>query len=441
MKKVVIIGAGHAGLTAARILLRSGRYEVIIYERGDCLGFVNGSYSLWLKGQIKNKAQTFFTNQAQMQEMGAIVYLNTEVYNVDHIRKSLSIRDEHGQLRVDNYDKLILSTGSRSSEFPIPGMDLAGIHYAKFFKDAESIIHQFEDPKLRRVAIIGGSYIGLELAEACHLRGKEVILIEPSGQLLTPHYDRIFAERMYERLIRLGINIEYARVQRFVGTGRVSQIVTSKSVQDVQLVLINAGFYPVAPLCEQAERIENLAYKVNSAQQTSLSDIYAIGDCSASYDKCLGEHRSSFFASNAIRTGTISAKHIMGQMIERSHTQNTTALLIQGFYMASTGTTVTAAKARKMDVSFSDFKARQFHNFMSKQNQEVDIRLIYRKSDRVLIGAQLCSEYDISEHINYYSLAVQEELTISELAFGDLFFMPHFNQVYGYQMLCALGAS
>lgn len=439
MQKVIIIGGGPAGIAAAKLLLNSGQFEVIIYDRCEEIGFMNVSFPLWLRGKL-DKNSIFTATADHMRALGATVHSSTEVIQVDHFNKNVIFRHADGQIFTDTYDKLILATGSRPSQFPVSGMHLNGIHYVRLYGNAKACMERFMRPDTQRIAIIGGNYIGVEVAEACAVAGKSVTLIEP-GQLLGNQFDRPFADRIESYLREKGVDIQFARLQRFVGDGeKVTHVVTNQGSHNVELVMLNVGFYPVSPVCEEAARTENSAYRVNHEQMTTLTDIYAVGDCAAGYDPIIGDYASSFFASNAIRTGTIAALHIMGKTIEFNHTHNSRAVKIGDIYMAASGLTTSEAKLRQIDVNFSDINARQFYPFMKLPDHDVLLRLIYRKKSRTLVGAQMMSKHDITDHINYYSFAIHQGMSLTELTFCDTFFAPHFNQAYNYHMLCALGA-
>ena len=439
MQKIIILGGGPAGIAAAKLLLNAGHFEVTIYDRCEKVGFMNISFPLWIKGRV-NQESIFAATADHMRALGATVHIMTEAVQVDHINKTVTLRTPDGQFKSDHYDKLIIATGSRPSQFPVSGMNLKGIHYVRLFGNARDCMERFVRPETQRVAIIGGNYIGVEVAEACAEAGKSVTLIEP-GQLLANQFDRPFADRIEAHLKEKGINVQYARLQRFVGDGEsVTHVITNQGTHEVDLVMLNVGFYPVTPVCDQALRTENSAYRVTHEQLTTLPDIYAVGDCAANYDPIIGDYVSSFFASNAMRTGTIAALHIMGKTIDFNHTQNSRAVKVGDLYLAATGLTTSEAKLRQIDVNFSDISARQFYPFMKLPDHDVLLRLIYRKKSRTLIGAQMMSKHDITDHINYYSFAIHQGMTLTELTFCDTFFAPHFNQAYNYHMLCALGA-
>lgn len=440
MSKVIVIGANFSGLTAAKLLLDGG-CSVTIYEKQDEIGYMGAAFPMWIKGQVRDRDQLFYSNALVMEDAGAKVCTACEVQQIDFTAKSISVVDKFGRKFQDTYDFLILATGSRPRQYPVAGMDLEGIHYAKFFSDANTCVQRLASPALERVAIIGGGYIGCELAEACKKRGKEVVLYETASHILPSHFDKEFSQKMEQRLRALGVSVNFSRVRAFRGQESVEQVVHEYGTDDVQLVLFCVGFYPVADIGDDLERTNAGAYLVDAHQETNVKGVFAVGDCAANYHHNFKEYRSSFFASNAIRTATIAAKRILGMDAKNPGTQDSSAILIDGLYMGSVGISLREAKEQGIEIKVSDFDGKQFPAFMALNNPDVSLRLLYRKNDRVLVGAQIASEYDISSALNYYSLAVQEKVPIESLALMDLFFMPHFNHAYNYHMLCALGAS
>ncbi|MGI5830214.1 MAG: FAD-dependent oxidoreductase [Bradymonadia bacterium] len=440
MHKVIIVGANFAGINAARVLLEGG-CNVVIYERQAEIGYMGASFPLWVMGKVKEREQLFHSNIVELADAGAKVSTSCEVLSIDFSAKNITVRDKFGREFKDDYDYLILATGSRSRQFPVAGMDLDGIHYAKFFSDANACVQRLAAPEVKRVAVIGGGYIGCELAEACKKHGKDVLLLETDKQLLPTHFDPEFAEIMQDQLELLGVKIHFSRVRSFVGKKYVEQIVHEKGVEDVQLVLFCVGFYPVAEIGDELQRTIEGSYIVDEHQETNIKGVFAIGDCCANFHQIIGKHRASFFASNAMRTAHIAARRILGRDVKNPGSQNSSVVLIDKLYLGSTGITMRKAEELKIEVGYSDFTGKQFPAFMAVDNPDVKLRLLYRLKERVLVGVQIASQYDISSALNYYSLAIQERLSIEELSLMDLFFMPHFNHAYNYHMLAALGAS
>ena len=145
-------------------------------------------------------------------------------------------------------------------------------------------------------------------------------------------------------------------------------------------------------------------------------------------------------ATNAVRSGVVAAHNACGTAIESLGVQGASGICIYNLKMVTVGLTVAAAAKAGIEVSYTDFEDTQKPAFMEVENPKVSIRIVYRKNDRVVVGAQLASTYDMSAQINMFSLAIQEKVTIDRIALLDLFFMPHFNQPYNYVTMAALTA-
>ena len=166
-------------------------------------------------------------------------------------------------------------------------------------------------------------------------------------------------------------------------------------------------------------------------QQTSDPDVYAVGDCATIYSNALRDKTYIALASNAVRTGIVAGHNIGGTKLEGAGVQGSNAICV--------GLSLNAAKKAGLDVEYTDYEDTQRPAFM-KENADVKIRIVYEKSTRRVVGAQLSSKEDVSMAIHMFSLAIEEGVTIDKLKLLDIFFLPHFNKPYNYITMAALNA-
>lgn len=445
-KKVVIIGANHAGTAATNQLLslKDGS-QVTVLDRNSNISFLGCGMALWIGHQISCGDGLFYSNKAALEAAGATVKMETEVTSVDYANKKVFYTTKDGQKGEESYDKLILSTGSLPVIPPIPGLDLPYIQKAKLYQDAKLAVEQIKnDPSIKKVTVVGAGYIGAELAEAYERQGKEVILIDALDRILGTHFDRDFSNVMAERLKSHGIKLALGeKVQRFEGEGRVQRVVTDNGVYDTDLVMMCIGFRPNNELAKgHLDLFVNGAIKVNKRQETSMPDVYAIGDCATVFDNSINDTNYIALATNAVRSGLVAALNVGGVAIESTGVQGSSGLCLYGLKMVCTGQTVETAAKHGIEAKMTEFEAQQKPAFMDEvgPNPNVKIRIVYRADNRQVIGAQLMSEYDMSATIHMFSLAIQEHVTIDRIALLDIFFMPHFNMPYNYITMAALSA-
>ena len=279
--------------------------------------------------------------------------------------------------------------------------------------------------------------------------------IRPKKILITGNHDRDWLKRLSDDEINrhfLGVYRQYSikkngielhfgeKVTAYKGNGRVDTIETDAGTYSVDLVINAIGFRPNNLLGkDHLELFVNGAYHVDAHQQTSDPDVYAIGDCASIYSNALMKETYIALATNAVRTGIIAAHNIGGTPLEAIGVQGSNGISIFGYNMVSTGLSVKAAQKFGIDVDYADFEDLQRPAFM-KENAKVQIRIVYEKTSRRIVGAQMASDEDISMGVHMFSLAIQEKVTIDKLKLLDIFFLPHFNQPYNYITMCALGA-
>ena len=239
-----------------------------------------------------------------------------------------------------------------------------------------------------------------------------------------------------------GIQLAFGEtVKEIKGNGKVEAIVTDKNEYQCDMVILAIGFRPNTELGkEYLETMPNGAYIVDETQQTSMKDVYAIGDCATVYFNATGERSYIALATNAVRSGIIAAHNACGKKLETIGVQGSNAISIYDLKLVSTGLSEQRAKQLGMDVLSTSFEDLQKATFIETTNPKVNIKIVYDAKTRAIVGAQMASTYDMSMGIHMFSLAIQEKVTIDKLKLLDIFFLPHFNQPYNYITMAALSA-
>lgn len=440
---IVVIGANHAGTAALNTILDNYKNkEVIAFDSNDNISFLGCGMALWIGKQISGSEGLFYSDKQTLEAKGCKVFMETPVKEVDFDHKIVIATDKLGNSIKQSYDKLIIATGSLPIRPNLEGMELDNVQFVKLFQNAKDVIERLQDETIQKVAVVGAGYIGVELAEAFKRVGKEVVLIDCVHTCLAAYYDDIFTSHMEENMKEHGVTMAFGEtVQKLEGNGKVSKVVTDKGIYDVDMVVFAIGFKPNNVLgAGKLELFKNGSFLTNISQETSIPGVYAIGDCATVYNNATQSVDYIALATNAVRSGIIAAHNACGTKLESVGVQGSNGISIWGLNMVSTG--ISLAKATKLgyDAAATDFEDWQKAEFMENGNNKVKIRIVYDRKTRIILGAQLCSDYDISMAIHMFSLAIQEQVTIDKLKLLDVFFLPHFNKPYNYFTMAALSA-
>lgn len=441
--KIVVIGCTHAGTHAVKTILKENPgVEVTIFERNDNISFLSCGIALYVGGVVKNPADLFYSNPEELTRLGAVVKMKHNVIDVDTGARTVKAENlETGEIIQLSYDKLINTTGSWPIIPPIPGIESKNILLCKNYAQANEIIMSAE--RAERIVIVGGGYIGIELVEAFKSSGKEVTLIDGLDRILSKYLDREFTDILEEELKKQGIKLALgATVLSFQADreGRVCSIATSKGEYKADMVILCVGFKPNNELLKgKVDMLPNGAILVDEYMRTSNPDIYAAGDsCSVRYNPSGGQAYIPL-ATNAVRMGTLIGKNIMEPRVKYRGTQATSGLHLYGLNIGSTGVTQSSAPSFGLKVRAVMLKDYYRPEFMP-ENEEILLRLVYEVPGYRIVGGQAMSGYDITQSVNTLSLAVQNNMTIEDLAYVDFFFQPHYDRPWNYLNLLAQAA-
>ncbi len=443
MSKIIVVGANHAGTACINTILDNySGHEVVVFDQNSNISFLGCGMALWIGNQINDAEGLFYSSAAALEEKGATIHMNTRVDWIDYENKTLYASGKCGVKHKESYDKIVLATGSFPIIPNVPGAELANIQKVKLFQHAQEVVEKLNtDASIKNVSVIGAGYIGIELVEAFNLQDKNVTIIDIADTCLSTYYDDTFTEKMKERLEANNITMKFGQqVVSFDGVSKVTSVETVKETIPTDMVIWAVGFRPNNLIGrDDLDLFRNGAFLVNERQETSITDVYAIGDCATVKDNSIDGTNYIALATNAVRSGVIAGHNVCGTTLETQGVQGSNAISVFGLNLISTGLTKRKAEELGMDVLVSDYSDLQRAGFM-KENYNVDLRIVFNKNNRRILGAQISSEEDVSMIIHMFSLAIQEGVTIDKLKLLDIFFLPHFNQPYNYITMAALTA-
>ena len=440
--KIVVIGCTHAGTAA---ILNTARLypeaEITVYERNDNISFLSCGIALYVGGIVKDPNGLFYCSPEKLAELGVKTKMKHDVLSVDTDNKKIKVKDMNsGEEFEDNFDKLIVTTGSWPIVPRIDGIELDNIVLSKNFYHSNTIIEKAKDAK--NIVVVGAGYIGVELVEAFEMNGKKVTLIDGLDRIMNKYLDKEFTDIAEKAFADHGVKLALEEtVTRFEGRdGRVTKVVTNNGEYEADLVILCIGFRPNTELLKgQVDMLPNGAIIVDDYMRTSKEDIFAAGDSCAVYYNPTEKHAYIPLATNAVRMGTLVARNLVKPTSRYMGTQATSGIKIYEYNFAATGLTEVGAKDAEKEYKTVTVEENYRPEFMPTYDS-VKLKVVYEKESRVILGAQLVSKTDLTQSINTLSVCIQNKMTVDELAFVDFFFQPHFNKPWNFLNLAGLSA-
>ncbi|MDM7516841.1 FAD-dependent oxidoreductase [Lentilactobacillus sp. TOM.63] len=438
--KIAVIGCTHAGTFAIKtILSENPDAQVTVYEKNDNISFLSCGIALYLGGQVKDPQGLFYSSPDELSKLGATVKMNHEVTKVAPRQKTITVTNlETNQTFEDSYDKLVVTSGSWPVIPPIKGVDNPNVYLCKNWNHAKKLFETA--PSKKRITIIGGGYIGAELAEAYSTTGHEVTLLDGADRVMSKYFDEAFTSIVESDFADHGVTLGLdQQVKEISGNGPVT-IKTTKGTYETDLIVMSVGFRPNTALFKgELAMTENGALITNDYMQTSDPDIFAAGDSAAVHYN--PTHSLSYvpLATNAVRQGILVGKNIVKPTVKYMGTQSSSGLKLYDKTIVSTGMTMAAATQRGMNAHEVIVKDNYRPEFMPS-TEPVLMSLVYDPVSRKILGGSLLSTHDVSQSANTLSVCIQNKNTIDDLAMVDMLFQPQFDRPFNYLNILAQAA-
>ncbi|BDZ30105.1 FAD-dependent oxidoreductase [Lactiplantibacillus sp. WILCCON 0030] len=437
--KIVIVGCTHAGTAAAaQILKNHPEAKVTIYERNDNISFLSCGIYLYLGGKVQRLEDMFYSSPAALEKLGATVKTKHNVLKIDAKAKTMQVADmATGRVFADDYDKLIMTTGSSVAVPPIFGIDESKVLLCKTYEQAQEIYKTAKDN--RRIAIVGAGYIGTELSESYANTDHDVTLFQSHDQILNHYISKDMSDRAVGVLKEHGVNVLLShRVTGFTGNEDGELVIeTNQGDFTADLAIVGTGFVPTTELLRgQVDMDKHGAIIINDYVQTSNPDIYAAGDSCVVNFNPTGRSAYTPLATNAVRQGALAGLNVFGDIQRYMGTQATSAMQLFNYTLATTGLTYEVAKQSHVPVKRVVFEGTWRPSYMPSTDP-LTIELTYNPENRQILGAQFWSPHEVAQSANTVSVAIQNGNTIDDLAFVDMLFSPNFDDPFNYLNLVA----
>ncbi len=430
--KVVIIGGVAGGASAAARLRRlNEQAKIIVVERGPYVSFANCGLPYYIGGEIRDRsALTLQTPQSFLTRFNIDVRVRCEAVKIDPAAKTVTLRDlESGGETLESYDKLILSPGASPVRPPIPGAELEGVFTLRNIPDTDAIRAYMESRAAKSALIVGGGYIGLEMAENLLRAGLSVTVAEMADHLIAPFDADMAADvQQYVRQkgARLLLNSGVSAIEK-QPDGRLAARVGAQKVT-ADLILLSVGVRPESALAAAAglQLNERGQIVVDEAMHTSEADIYAVGDAVTVKNFYTGQETFVPLAGPANRQGRIAADNICGISSAYHGTQGTAIMRFFDLTAASVGLNEKAAAAAGIAYD-KTYTYPSSHATYYPGSTNMSIKVLWEKESGRLLGAQIVGFDGVDKRMDVLSAAMRFGAGITDLTELELSYAPPFS--------------
>ncbi len=440
--RVVVIGGDAAGMScASQVKRQMPGAEVVVYEKGDWVSYAACGMPYYIGGAVAELDDLVAVTAEDFRKKRHIdLKLGYEATSIDVAEKTVSVRAPDGTVADQPYDRLMIATGARPIVPPFEGVALDGVFTLHSLDESALIRKYIEERDPATVAVIGGGYIGLELAEAMRAQGLEVALFEMLPRVIAtyePEISTLAQSKLKEEGVRLRLECPVRKFKPSAD-GQRTTIVTDCGEYAADLVVLGLGVKPNSELAREAgiECGVADAICVNDRLETSEPDIYAAGDCAEMEHIVSGKGVYIPLALNANRMGMYAGLNIAGYNTQFAGTLGSAVLKCFDLTIARTGLGFEEAIDAGFDCARSVITARSRAHYYPGAKPITVVSIFEQRTGR-LLGLQMAGEDRVAARINIAATAIQNGMTVNEMLDLDLAYAPPFGPVWDPLLIAA----
>ena len=432
-RRVLVVGGVAGGAScAARLRRLDESAEIVIFDRGPYVSFANCGLPYYVGNVIADERKLLVaSSETFRQRFNIAVHTDTEVTAIDRDTRTLTVHDlRSGATRQEAYDVLVLSPGAAPIRPPIPGVDLPGVFAVRSIPDSRRIRAWITERDAKTAVVVGGGFIGLEMAENLIHRELSVTILEKLPQVMPP-LDPEMAAPLMQHLSAKGVRLHLGDgLARIEPHGETSLSVVSESGAHLvaDLVILAIGVRPETGLAQAAGlRIGPRGGVVVDAQmRTSDPNIWAVGDVVEVQDVLTGQETVLPLAGPANRQGRVAAEAIAGRATHFRGVQATAVVGVLGMIVASTGASEKGLRRAGVTNFERIYLHPGHHAAYYPGAQPIHLKLVFSVPDGRVLGAQAVGMEGVEKRIDVIATTIQFNGTVHDLAEAELCYAPQF---------------
>jgi NADH oxidase (H2O2-forming) len=438
--KVVVIGGGAGGLsTASNIRKYDENAEITVITRDEHIAYSPCAIPYVLCGEVDCFENIIMHEPSDYLERNINVITQAEVVKVKEAENTIKYHLQEGQNTVEKeleYDYLVIATGGSPFIPPMEGCYLDGVFKIRTIKDGQQIMRWAE--KSKKAIVVGAGLIGLEIAFGLKNMGLNVTVTEMLPQIVPRSLDPDMAKIVQNYIEKKGINVILGTpIEKITGENQVEGAIFGDEVEiEADMVILATGVRPETTMAKMAGcNLGRWAIEVNEKMQTSVPNIYAVGDCVEVYDAITGHNTQSPLGSTAVRQAKIAARNIVGFDAKFNPVLNSMVSQVGNLEFGAVGLTKTAALQNGIKVISGKSKALTKARYYPGAKR-IDVKMICDMKGRI-IGCQIIAEERVAERVDTMSLAIAQEMNCSQLANTEFSYAPPVSMVIDPIILAA----
>jgi NADPH-dependent 2,4-dienoyl-CoA reductase/sulfur reductase-like enzyme len=428
-KRLLVIGASDAGISSAlRAKELNPSLDVAVVAADEYPNFSICGLPHFLGGEVRAWQDLAHRTREDLEEAGIRLFLRHRAVTIDNSKKTVEIIDEREHQTFFPYDRLVLATGAVSRRPDIPGIGLTGVFFLRWMDDGLKIQRYLASHRPQKIVLIGGGYIGAEMAEAMLHRRLQVEVVERS-QVLLRHIDPEFSRSIQAELESQGARIHTGfTVEKIEYKGQKLHVISSRGRQiPADMVLVAVGCLPQTELAASAgiRTGKHGAIQVTRRMETNIPGIYAAGDCVETWNRILKSHTYQPLGTVAHKQGRIAGENAAGGDRKFSGTLGTQSIKIMNLVYARTGLLAEEAVRAGYDPVSSRIETYD-HKSYYPGACSLKLIIIGDRMTRRLLGAQILGSQhaEISKRLDILACALYHQMAVGELEDLDLSYTP-----------------